>query len=727
MKKKLTTVLVLFGITLSACAENGFVDKYDTAGDSMFIPAKTIKEMEAAKTKENVTQSYEDQGVETKQKGTIPPIKLMRLKLKERAQRKAVQNKGLAPTQSDVYAGEIETSEYASKEIKDDFENIAPDGFETSEDISKESKKKGLFSKKKDSNKLVNTEDIVIDCENIDYDAPNYLIKATGDVNVEFVKQQTVVKADLITFDRMSNTIKAEGNVKILKHGRVITGDYIFVDLNEENALIENPLSTSSTIEMRAKKGYVYGNRIVQEDGSIDIKESHKIQFHSANKGPRTRDMLVRKSDTLSGDMEKGKIRFTAKSIKVEQKGDLETVAIKRGRLYKGEKTIFRIPAIKLYTNKNHDYGETNFWEVGSIRGLGVYTGPGWVFELPKGSVLKASPFFNYKSGAGVGGMLRFSSGTNRTMAAYGTTVKRIILYGRQELDDNLFLQYGANSYMDEWFLGRRRPKYGVSLVYNKSYSAKDFLLKNQTSSFAHRLEAGYFQNMDYDASFEKIPHAGHIGTGRLRYMAQAVQPLYTYINEEELKSFTFNIVSQLSAALYGTGHTQVIGRIGPNIHMQYKNWMQDIGYLFSAYDDNTPMPTYDAFRYGKQNLYMKEYLRLCKWLTVVWFGSINLTNDSPNHKTFQENGFYLALGPDDFKVSIGYDFIRENLYCFVEAKLDVKGAKIEYETLEIKQEKKAEKESKAPAVASDYEAPVQPKVLEKAVVEEVQNHEDVI
>ena len=73
-------------------------------------------------------------------------------------------------------------------------------------------------------------------------------------------------------------------------------------------------------------------------------------------------------------------------------------------RLFKGDKTIFKTPSIKVYTNKNHDYAETNHWEIGGYRGLGIYAGPGVVFELPKGSVLKAMPILNYKSGFGVGG-----------------------------------------------------------------------------------------------------------------------------------------------------------------------------------------------------------------------------------------------------------------------------------------------------------------------------------
>ena len=85
-------------------------------------------------------------------------------------------------------------------------------------------------------------------CNRVDYDTQNYLIFAKGNVSVEFVSQGTTVYADIITFDRANNTIKAEGNVKISKGSQIVNGDYIFVDMNEENALIENPVTRTSNI-----------------------------------------------------------------------------------------------------------------------------------------------------------------------------------------------------------------------------------------------------------------------------------------------------------------------------------------------------------------------------------------------------------------------------------------------------------------------------------------------
>lgn len=183
-----------------------------------------------------------------------------------------------------------------------------------------------------------------------------------------------------------------------------------------------------------------------------------------------------------------------------------------------------------------------------------------------------------------------------------------------------------------------------------------------------------------------------------------------------------------MAASLYGTGDTQVIGRIGPRMHMQYKRWMQDIGYYQSVYDDNSPLPVFDAYRYGKSNVYIREYIRICRYLTLSWFGSINLSGDSPNDRAFQENSFYLSVGPEDVKFNIGYDFIRENTFFTVEVMMDAKGTHVDYDRLEIKQDKKAKKENEIKEEEeNDFQKSNEPPVLQHAVVEDVKTVEDVL
>ena len=736
MKNKIITSLIFTLILTNAVfADSPFAEKADFTGESFFTPAPML--FNGGSSTEQAAPTDEASGVkDTKYtNSTIPPLKKLRLTVQEKAQERRNQETQLAPTnpEENIYNSETDTSDYVSKEIEENFdENMMPDGFDADEQSAEENKKaKHFWSKGKTDTPTEpeDTENIVLDCDNMDYDTDKYCLYATGNVNVEFVKQQTVVKADKITYDRMNNTIKAEGNVKILKHGQTINGDYIFVDMNEENALIENPVTNLATIEIKANKGYVYGDKIVQEQGSITVNESFPVNFQSAKQGPQMHTMIIPKEATITNDMEKGLVKVDAKELKITQKGDLETLAIRHATVKKGKWTILKLPAIKIYTNKNHDYAETNIWELGTIRGLGMYTGPGFVFEMPKGSVLKAIPMLNYHHKLGIGVLGRYSSGTNFTQAAYGTADSKILVRGKQRLDDNLILQYAMNDYINDWWLGRRRPKYGVDLVYAKSYSSDGFLLKGQNSSYTHQFDFGYFHDIDKDRHFGEL-RSSQIGTLRARYMAEALQNFYTYRNEEKQRAFDFSIVGQVAASVYGTGDMQTIGRIGPRIHTQWRRWMQDVGYFQSVFDDNTPVPVYDAYRYGKANVYFREYFRLCKYLTLSWFGSLNLSNDSPNDRVFQENSFYLSIGPQDVRFNIGYDFIRENTFFTVEMMMDAKGTRVDYDKLVIKQDKKPQeenKEKKADTQQSNFQNSNKAPVLKRAVVEDIKTVEDVL
>ena len=68
-----------------------------------------------------------------------------------------------------------------------------------------------------------------------------------------------------------------------------------------------------------------------------------------------------------------------------------------------------------------------------------------------------------------------------------------------------------------------------------------------------------------------------------------------------------------------------------------------------------------------------------------MWQTYLNLSNDAPNNKMFQENAFLVALGPDDFKVVLGYDFIRERTYFGVDIGFNPKGTTIKYDKMIIK------------------------------------------
>lgn len=552
---------------------------------------------------------------------------------------------------------------------------------------------------------VVETKDqAILDCDMMEYFAERTELEADGHVVMYFPTNNSTIKADKLVYNQSSNLIKAYGNVVLINDGKELFGDYMQVDMNEENALLDNPLTEMMQVRCRAKKGYMYGDKIIQEQGSIYVTKKMMIHLKSDMFGPDLDTMYV-SPENRSAYMKEGhgeKFKIKTNDLIINAKKEHDTVTLRHAEIYFNNKKVGTIPSITVHTNKARDFIEADFPEFGTRQNLGMFAGPGLVFDTPKGSTMKVVPLLNYQSNGdnsgdnslGFGAIAKFKSGTNQTDMAYGTANKVFMMWGRQKLDDNLILQYGGNTYFDDWFMGFRMPKFITELAYQDSFENKDFMGKDKNMIFSHRVAGGYFQAGDSKTGL--FDNAGGIGTTRFKYMGQVAQTIYTFnkVAEDPINA-KFEIVSEGSAAVYGTGDTQFVARIGPRIHTQVNNWMQDVGYFLSGFNDNTPMKTFDSYMYGRSNVYMRESYRVCSYLTLSWFGSLNLANDSWDGKLLQENGFYFSIGPDDVKLNIGYDTIRQQTFVTMALHLDAKGSTIEYKKMEIKNPERLGKDEK--------------------------------
>ncbi len=80
-----------------------------------------------------------------------------------------------------------------------------------------------------------------------------------------------------------------------------------------------------------------------------------------------------------------------------------DTLTLKHAEVYFNDKKVGTIPTITMHTNKNRDYVEANFPEIGTMTNMGFYAGPGFVFDTPRGSTLKVIPVLNNQSNGDTG------------------------------------------------------------------------------------------------------------------------------------------------------------------------------------------------------------------------------------------------------------------------------------------------------------------------------------
>ncbi len=540
-------------------------------------------------------------------------------------------------------------------------------------------------------------KDVILDCDIVNYLEDSNEVEALGRPVLKFPAQETTLIADRITYNVESNIVKAFGNVEVIKNGQKMLGEFLQININEENAFITDLHSPQPNVTIYANRANASDDLVELEDGKLASEESYilKLKTHS-NKVKFERMVIPEAARSHLDDMVgHAKVKVVAKKIKVTANDEHDIFKVEDAVVQADDTRLFKIRKIGIHTNKHHNYVETDFPEIGSRSRVGLYAGPGYVYDAPWGAAIKVMPIVNYKdSDWGIGGALRYSSSTNRTNMVYGSANDIFVMRGRQSLDDKLFLHYGANSYMNDWWMGQRMAKYLAEFIYADGQKINNFMGAGKPLTFRQRVSAGYIHDSDVNRYGERIK-GNAIGTTRLKYMSQISQSIYSYHNKVKRLHLDTGIAMQGSAAIYGTGDTQFIGRIGPYVHTQYKYWMQDVGYFQSAFTGDSPVPRFDLYRYGKSNVFFREAIRVNKYLILAYAGSMNMSDDAPNGKMFQENSFLVAFGPDDLKVILGYDFIRKNAYFNISLALDTKGSSVEYDKMEIRHPEKLGKSDK--------------------------------
>lgn len=531
---------------------------------------------------------------------------------------------------------------------------------------------------------------IVLDAKNIYYVEKDDVIIAENSASVKFPRQKITVTADKFEYSNTNNIVKAMGNVVINGGGHKIFSDYIQVNINEEEISIDKILADFPNFKIEAKNGISKDDTLYLYDGYLHAKEAKRLTMPSRMIRGVSPDGLVPVEENdkyyiQNKLVDDNNTTIFAERVYIDAKDDHDVISLKKAKIHYGKNKLFSIPSITAYTDKSHSVFEASYPELGTFSQLGFFAGPGFAFEVPHAGVMKIIPFLNYrKKHIGVGGAVRYRSANNFTEFAYGSASDVYMLKGYQYLDDNLTFRYGINSFMEDWFLGPRRPKYAAELMTSGGHTIHNSLHKGLNLDYRYLASLGYYQNSMYNINFENF-HESNFGTLRGRYMAQIQQDLYKYYNRKNHTRFMLSALLQGSAAIYGNGGTQFIGRAGLSAQSQYKYWVQNISYFLSASQDGTPMQRFDAYRYGTSSVMILEAIRLCKFLSLAWSGMLTLSNDSPNNKMLQESSFMFIIGPDDFKVTLGYDYVRKVTYITLGVSLDTASTKLDYNVMEIK------------------------------------------
>ncbi len=507
----------------------------------------------------------------------------------------------------------------------------------------------------------VGNTDVSIDSQFLEYYPEKYEIIATGDVVVTLLKDNSKLYADKMVYNTDVSTLKGYGNVKLVKTNQTIDGDFIKINLNEENIFMEKPVTEGTVYKITATEGYVYPGQVVTTEGNFSIKEGAEYLYMT----PRMKHLYFEPEAVSKADDENAKKFYEkeeanvqqhphlkAKTIYIKSLKDHDQVIVKNVSYYFKGKKIFTIPRMDLTTSKYQEYVETTLPEIGSFKEMGSYYGPyGFVVNVPGGAALKVTPVFQLgtdstKNDYGIGVHGRFHSKNNITEGYIGSVDDKWMVRGQQRITDNLRFQYAHNGYIDEWFLGGRMPENLLQLVHEKRVNVSDLGVH-----FTNRFTAGYVSDYYND----------NLGTGRFRWQTEARKNFYSKWSDDGKVGINVGVIGQTSATLYGTGDFAGMARVGPYVGTRYKNWKQTLVYYQGAQAGESPM-LFDRYMYGKSNVTLRETLKINDFVTVGYVGSYALLRDNWEKELVTENSFYVSVGPDDFKIALGYDPIRSRV-----------------------------------------------------------------
>ncbi len=526
---------------------------------------------------------------------------------------------------------------------------------------------------------------LTLDADEMEYFEDRNEIEARGNVVIKTNSDNTTLSADKAIYNKDTNIIRLFDNVVLNKDKSCIRGDFMSINLNEENVLMNEPVGTVGLMTLRAQEGYAYANEIQMLNG--DAKLAREIDMTLQSKGFGYLDETIVQKDFATSDLKKKRsepLRIKTKEIIIESKRDHDTITFKNADIYYKKFKIATAASAEILTDKSQSYVETNLPEVGMIRDFGTYFGWGYATEVPFGGTLKLMPAIVYDSGIGIGGIARYRSKRNFIEAAYATSSENFIVRGKYEFNKNWYIDYGRHAYFDEWFYGRRQPGYIAQLVYDKSYLVKDL-----DAVFKQRFSGGYVT--DYGVA-EKD---SRFGTARFRWQGELTKTLFEKKNDEQDLYIRSYIYTQAGATLYGTGDVTGIARFGPALQTRVKNWGSRISYGMAGIHGESPL-NFDKYIYGKQFITIDENIRLGKYLAVGYQGTISILRDNPDKDLLTENKFYVVAGPEDVKVAFSYDTYRERAIFDVLFLVGKDNSKIEYDKLTIKNPDKAGKQTSA-------------------------------
>jgi len=598
-------------------------------------------------------------------------------------------NEEYMPTYNDI-DDETRTEETLSSYLSDKFRNFRQRKYKNKqpdsnslpqEEVTNDSDLKNVGAGQYKENETVeNKNKFNINADKITYDDNEGNVYAHGHVEIISKAQNVTLKADDAVLNKNDQTIKLTDNVKIIQNGTEMNGEYMLVDLNEQNILMDNPTIEAYQFTISAQEGYLIANDIELINGTMSsqkqseiVLETKSFQRYENVAMDYVRQRHIDRSNISS--QTKQVYEIDAKEIVLTSYKDHNSILFKKSNVYFNKHKIIPRSDIEIISDKQYQSVEASGLEAGSIRNFGTYVGYGYIFKLPRGQLLKLVPALTYGHGNfGIGLMGRHRSKNHFLEAGWTTSTENLVVNGKYYIGNGVSLRYGRNAYIPEGFFGARRSGYAAQLQFQKSYQVPDI-----DARFNHGLYAGFFS--DY-VKHKQERHA--YATTRFRYNMELRKDFFKYGNHEQDLDLRISGLAQASASVYGSGQTYGVARIGPYLTTRLRRWESSVGYMIAGIHGDSPF-RFDKYRYGRSSIMLNEKYNFNDLIAVGYRAVITPKKDNIDHDLLTESRLYAIVGPQDLKVCFSYDFVRSMMHLDLLFLLGTDKSKIKFGKLSTK------------------------------------------
>lgn len=520
--------------------------------------------------------------------------------------------------------------------------------------------------------------DIIAD--EINYDQEQSFYEAKGNAETYLANKDATLFADYISYDAEAQLLEATGNIKMLQGTDEIYGNYISFDLSTNEYQVTEPRLYASGIKMKSRKlsstfipkeqNKRSKNVLQFNNGTMALAEPISVYAHASRIRTRYGREQRRHNQNQEVDWtdttDTRTLHYSAEEVYFDNTRKTNNLQIKGARIWLNDN--LSIPSPVHITTTVGEAANTRFQ--GPIFGTqtrigGFAMGPRFFWETDPG-VFSVVPLLQIGNGPnfGVGGIATFNTPNDNTaiMGGYGTLEQRFILNAHQ----NIWHRYLQADVLVNQF--KRNSVFGTSQVGQLYDLSTDFRLKLpfiDERGMRIRGAAGWaHDNNDLFSKERREQLAEERGVGGEGKENQGfrteietdfyTQPIWRYGNERY--NFSLRTRTQAAFRIYDTGDTFRIARFGPAIEVRIDNLSFELDYLLGVIGGQSPF-LFDQFVDGNQAIILDGDYIVNKWLSIG-----TLLTYSLDRERFTRNQVRTEFGPEDFKIRLSYDTIRNQV-----------------------------------------------------------------